>query len=73
MNKEKKTRLKAWLKSYIPKLVGVFIGSAELIEHRGLPKTHEEGITLALAIALLFASNSYKKPEKNETTDTGGK
>lgn len=72
MNKQKKERLKSWLKSYVPKALGAFISIAELIEHKGLPKTHEEGVTLALGIALLFASNSYKKPQ-NETTDTGDK
>lgn len=72
MNKEKKARVKSWLKSYVPKALGAFISIAELIEHKGLPKTHEEGVTLALGIALIFASNSYKKPQ-NETTDTGNK
>ena len=71
MNKQKKERLKSWLKSYVPKALGAFISIAELIEHKGLPKTHEEGVTLALGIALIFASNSYKKPQTNETTDTG--
>lgn len=74
MNKQKKERLKSWLKSYVPKALGAFISIAELIEHKGLPKTHEEGVTLALGIALIFASNSYKKNHStDETTDAGNK
>jgi hypothetical protein len=73
MNKEKKERLKSWLKSYVPKALGAFISIAELVQHKGLPKTHEEGVTLALGIALLFASNSYKKPKTDETEHTGNK
>lgn len=73
MNKERKERLKQWLKSYVPKALGAFISIAELIQHKGLPKTHEEGVTLALGIAILFASNSYKKPKTDETEHAGDK